>query len=81
MDRSLLTTYCIGWQDGCDAAQADTFTERQAALDAHVYMDLAVIMWGLSQRAGVRALYAYHTGYITAGTCRECAPPVRPPAG
>jgi hypothetical protein len=80
MDHSLLTTYRLGWQDGCDAARANCFTTAQATQDAHLYMDLAVLMWGLTPRTAVRMLYAYHTGFIRAGTCQECAPPaVMPP--
>jgi hypothetical protein len=37
MNHSLLTTYRIGWQDGCDAAQAGLFSEAQATRDAHLY--------------------------------------------
>jgi hypothetical protein len=75
MNHSLLTTYCIGWQDGCDAARANRFTTTQATWDAHLYMDLAVLIWGLTPREAARVLYAYHTGFIRAGTCKECAPP------
>jgi hypothetical protein len=74
MNHSLLTTYRVGWQDGCDAARANCFTKAQATQDAHVYMDLAVLMWGVTPRAAIRLLYAYHTGFIRAGTCNECAP-------
>jgi hypothetical protein len=43
-------------------------------------MEIAVLLWGLTPRAGVRLLYAYQTGYIRAGACTECAPPsVMPP--
>lgn len=79
MNHSLLTTYRIGWQDGCDAARANLFTEAQAALHAHVYSDLAMLMWGLTPRAGVRVLYAYHRGFIRAGACQACAPPAVQP--
>jgi hypothetical protein len=80
MNHSLLTTYRIGWQDGCDAAQTNRSTKAQAMRDAHLYRDLAVLIWGLTPRAGVRVLYAYHTGFIRAGACKECAPPsVKPP--
>ncbi len=75
MKYSLLTTYRVGWQDGCDAARANRFTKAQATRDAHLYMDLAVLIWGLTQRTGVRMLYAYHTGFIRAGACKECATP------
>ena len=75
MKHSLLTTYRIGWQDGCDAARTNCFTRAQAARDAHVYMDLAVLMWGVTPREAIRLLYAYHTGFIRAGACKECAPP------
>ena len=75
MTLSLLTTYCIGWRDGCDAARAGLFSAAQATQDAHLYMDLAVLIWGLTPRAGVRVLNAYHTGFIRAGACKECAPP------
>lgn len=79
MKHSLLTTYRIGWQDGCDAARANRFTTAQATRDAHLYMDLAVLIWGLTPRAATRLLYAYHTGFIRAGTCKECAPPAVTP--
>jgi hypothetical protein len=82
MKHSLLTTYRIGWKDGCDAARASCFTKAQAARDAHVYMDLAMLMWGVTPREAIRLLYAYHTGFIRAGACKECAPPspaVTPP--
>jgi hypothetical protein len=82
MKHSLLTTYRIGWQDGCDAARANCFSRAQAMRDAHVYMDLAVLMWGVTPREAIRLLYAYHTGFIRAGVCKECAPPspsVTPP--
>ncbi len=82
MKHSLLTTYRIGWQDGCDAARASCFTKAQAMRDAHVYMDLALLMWGVTPREAIRLLYAYHTGFIRAGASKECAPPspsVTPP--
>ncbi len=74
MNHSLLTTYRIGWRDGCDAAQAGLHSEAQATRDAHLYMDLAVLMWGLTPRAGVRMLYTYRMGFIRAGTSTACAP-------
>lgn len=80
MNHSLLTTYHIGWQDGCDAAQAGLFSETQARHDAHLYTELAVLLWGLTPRVGVRLRYAYQTGYIRAGACKECTlPAVMPP--
>lgn len=80
MKHSLLTTYRVGWQDGCDAARANCFTKAQAMQDAHLYMDLAVLIWGLTPRAGVRLFDAYHRGFIRAGACKECAPhAVTPP--
>jgi hypothetical protein len=80
MNHSLLTTYRIGWQDGHDTAQAGLFSEAQATLDARLYMELAVLVWGLTPRAGVRLLYAYQAGYIRAGACQEGVPPaVMPP--
>ena len=80
MNHSLLTTYRVGWQDGCDAAQAGLFSEAQATQDAHLYMELAVLIWGLTPRAGVRLLYAYQTGFIRAGACKQCAPPALVPS-
>jgi hypothetical protein len=80
MKHSLLTTYRVGWQDGCDAARANCFSMAQARRDARLYMDLAVLIWGLTPRAGVRLFDAYHRGFIRAGACTECAPPaVTPP--
>lgn len=81
MDHSLLTTYRVGWQDGCDAARVGSFSDAQAAQDAHCYMELAVMMWGLTQRDGVRVLYAYHAGFVHGGACTKCTPPAdTPPA-
>jgi hypothetical protein len=80
MKHSLLTTYRVGWQDGCDAARANCFSMAQARRDAHLYMDLAVLIWGLTPRAGVRLFDAYHRGFIRAGACTKCAPrAVTPP--
>ncbi|HKT38222.1 MAG TPA: hypothetical protein VJR48_07600 [Ktedonobacterales bacterium] len=80
MKHSLLTTYRLGWQDGCDAARGSRFSTAQATRDAHLYMDLAVLIWGLTPRAGVRLFDAYHRGFVRGGTCKECAPlSVTPP--
>jgi len=80
MKRSLLTTYRVGWQDGCDAALANRFSTALAMQDAHLYVDLAVRSWGLTPRAGVHIFDAYHRGFIRGGTCEECAPlSVTPP--
>jgi len=74
MKHSLLTTYRIGWQDGCDAARANCFTRAQAARDAHVYMDLAMLMWGVTPREAINLLYAYHTGSSALAPVRNVLP-------
>ena len=77
MTHSLLTTYRIGWQDGCDAARAQLLYHGAShAGRALVYGSRHADVGLDSAHAGaISLLYAYHTGFIRAGACEECAPP------